>query len=241
MVTSDDAPADRPALTLESMTEEQFQQLLKETVASLGGFRCFSHAARQDIAGEAILQVLDSGRLDPSREPVAYIKKAAARLAAKWSRQLKAETLVDDGRHLEAAAAAAACREGHSTDPQECMVRDGDAANRNLWGPTDDEEFHRSGRRCHRRHPRPPDPESGPAAPTRREPGRQRRPARHVQESGRSAMAARAHRDPQHTRDQRSSAAGAHRVGPLTARGQWLTCTTPTPAGGPPTTRRTLW
>ncbi|WP_405669550.1 hypothetical protein [Streptomyces sp. NBC_01530] len=123
------------------MTEEQFQQLLKETVASLGGFRCFSHAARQDIAGEAILQVLDSGRLDPSREPVAYIKKAAARLAAKWSRQLKAETLVDDGRHLEAAAAAAACREGHSTDPQECMVRDGDAANRNLWGPTDDEEL----------------------------------------------------------------------------------------------------
>ncbi|MFI7020880.1 RNA polymerase sigma factor [Streptomyces sp. NPDC050164] len=137
-----DGPASEPyAFGLETMTEEQLQHLLNEVTASLSGFRNLTYACRQDIASEALYQVLESGHLDPSRHPVAYIKKTARRLACRWSEQLKNETLVDDGQRLDAAVTAAASREGCSTDPQECVVHGASSADRRLWGPTDDEEL----------------------------------------------------------------------------------------------------
>ncbi|WSQ06322.1 hypothetical protein OG604_50820 [Streptomyces sp. NBC_01231] len=141
MVSPDGPASVRCAFDFENMTEEQLRQMLKEVVASLSGFRDLSNAARQDIASEALCQVLSSGLLDPSRQPVAYIKSTARRLACKWSAQFKSETLVDDGQRLDAAATAAASREGCSTDPQECVVRDASPADRRLWGPTEEEEL----------------------------------------------------------------------------------------------------
>ncbi|MFJ2967624.1 RNA polymerase sigma factor [Streptomyces collinus] len=142
-MVSPDGPASGPcAFDFENMTEGQLRQMLNEVVASLSGFRDLSHAARQDIANEALYQVLRSGLLDPCRQPVAYIKTTAGRLACKWAVQLKSETLIDDGPRLDAAATAAASREGcGSTDPQECVVRDASPADRRLWGPTEEEEL----------------------------------------------------------------------------------------------------
>ncbi|WP_327742768.1 hypothetical protein OHO28_51750 [Streptomyces europaeiscabiei] len=142
-MVSPDGPASGPcAFDFENMTEDQLRQMLNEVVASLSGFRDLSHAARQDIANEALYQVLRSGLLDPSRQPVAYIKTTAGRLARKWAVQLKSETLIDDGPRLDAAATAAASREGcGSTDPQECVVREASPADRRLWGPTEEEEL----------------------------------------------------------------------------------------------------
>ncbi|MFE9813232.1 RNA polymerase sigma factor [Streptomyces sp. NPDC005548] len=141
MVSSDGSSAGPCSSNFENMTDGQLRQMLNDVVSSLSGFRDLSHAARQDIANEALYQVFKSGRLDPSRQPVAYIKATAARLACKWAVQLKSETLVDDGQRLDAAATAAASREGCSTDPQECVVRDAPPDDRRLWGPTEEDEL----------------------------------------------------------------------------------------------------
>lgn len=140
-MVSPNGPASGCAFDFENMTEDQLRQMLDEVAASLSGFRDLSPAVRQDIASEALYQVLSSGLLDPSRQPVAYIKTTARRLACKWSAQFKSETLVDDGQRLDAAVTAAASREGCSTDPQECIVRDASPADRRLWGPTEEEEL----------------------------------------------------------------------------------------------------
>jgi RNA polymerase sigma factor (sigma-70 family) len=86
---------------LKSLSPAQHQALRKELVCHLVGFRFLSEATRHEVADDAVVQVLSSGRLDPARAPMAYLKKTARRLATKASKRYRVEELVEDQRVLE--------------------------------------------------------------------------------------------------------------------------------------------
>ncbi|MER5890508.1 sigma-70 family RNA polymerase sigma factor [Streptomyces sp. NPDC001941] len=93
-------PHDAGRAWLESLGAAGLERLRGKIIASLGSFTQLSLAERADVADEAIYDVLRSGRLDPSRQPVAYVKTAAWRLAAKKVSRSAAESPVEH-RELE--------------------------------------------------------------------------------------------------------------------------------------------
>ncbi|MFD7861614.1 RNA polymerase sigma factor [Streptomyces sp. NPDC059783] len=68
---------------LSAMGRDGFDALLKKVIASLGCFGQLNAAEREDVAQEAVLRALTSRGLDPSYQPVAYIKKIARNMAIK--------------------------------------------------------------------------------------------------------------------------------------------------------------
>ncbi|CAM5272672.1 hypothetical protein [Streptomyces atroolivaceus] len=81
MVSPGGGQSDAGRAYLEELGREGYDELCRKVVASLGCFPQLDPGERADVANEAVLMVLRSGLLDPSKKPVAYIKTTARRLA----------------------------------------------------------------------------------------------------------------------------------------------------------------
>ncbi|WP_019070610.1 RNA polymerase sigma factor [Streptomyces hokutonensis] len=144
MVSTEDGQAldDKVPLDLYALDEDQFQEVRRKIIASLSGFSRLSPATRAEIVDDAFYSVLKCGQLDPDREPLAYIKATARRLAVKVSQRQARESLTDDQPTLEQALESASLRaRPREPDPSDGPVPEQGATRDPLWGPTEDEEL----------------------------------------------------------------------------------------------------
>ncbi|WLQ69324.1 sigma-70 family RNA polymerase sigma factor [Streptomyces glycanivorans] len=81
---------------LENLGSEGYEELRRKVIASLGCFSQLNPDERADVTTEAVFMVLRSGRLDPSKQPVAYIKTTARRLALEKLKRAGGTVLMDN-------------------------------------------------------------------------------------------------------------------------------------------------
>ncbi|MEH0400624.1 sigma-70 family RNA polymerase sigma factor [[Kitasatospora] papulosa] len=89
---------------LEKLGTDELDALLKKVIASIACFKQLNEAELQDVAADAIERVLRNKRLDPSNQPVAYIKKIARNMVLRKLSQLKkdGESVLMDNSDLNA-------------------------------------------------------------------------------------------------------------------------------------------
>ncbi|MFF5826060.1 RNA polymerase sigma factor [[Kitasatospora] papulosa] len=81
---------------LENLGSEGYEELRRKVIASLGCFSQLNPDERADVTTEAVFMVLRSGLLDPSKQPVAYIKTTARRLALEKLKRAGGTVLMDN-------------------------------------------------------------------------------------------------------------------------------------------------
>ncbi|MGW0940145.1 sigma-70 family RNA polymerase sigma factor [Streptomyces sp. NPDC002666] len=81
-----------------------FDALLKKVIASIACFKQLNEDELQDVAAEAIHRALMNKQLDPSDQPVAYIKKIAWNMVLKKLKKLRkdGESVLMDNVDLNA-------------------------------------------------------------------------------------------------------------------------------------------
>ncbi|MET9554522.1 sigma-70 family RNA polymerase sigma factor [Streptomyces sp. NPDC006645] len=123
------------------MTAAQHQELRGKLLHHVARFTQMPKASHEELVDDAITEAVGKGRVDPERQPVAYLKRCVERLVLEALSVRKVRECSSDDMALESAAVVAVRQAG--LDWRELSVTAG-YGDSSVWGQSAEEEIWQS-------------------------------------------------------------------------------------------------